>query len=297
MRVQARAPFAGALLLLAGPALGCAPAPPTGELVLVATIAPLALVAGELGAGRVRVETLVPAGATPHAFEPRPSDAARLAEAGALLRVGAGLDDWTDSLLAAAPGARVLTLAEIPGLLEEDPDSPDAPDPHVWLDPLRVRDFVAPALVALLVALDPAGAPRYTEQLADFQQRLDALDRELRGWLEAGARPRYVALHPGWRYFAARYGLEEIGTVQTLALEEPTPRSLAALLDAARRERPEVLIVEPQLDPRITELLAEALGTTALRLDPLGDPRNPTRGSYTALIRAAAQGLADVGTP
>jgi ABC-type Zn uptake system ZnuABC Zn-binding protein ZnuA len=259
---------------------------------VVATVPPLAFLARELGGDRVRLSTLVPGGASPHTFEPRPSDVIQLERARSLLRVGSGLDEWTSALLSAAPDPLVTwTATEVPGvLLAPEPGEPA--DPHVWLDPVRVRDLLAPALSHHLQELDPAGAATYRERLQDLTVRLTRLHEEIGSMLGEGPGRRYVALHPGWHYFALRYGLDEVGIVHGPALEEPTPRGLARLLDAARRERPEALLVEPQLDQRIGGLLARQLGTHTLLVDPLGDPSSPQRSSYEGLLRTAARAFA-----
>lgn len=276
-------------------ALACAPEPTPGRSV-VATVHPLALLAAELGGDRIRVATLVPGGASPHSFEPRPSDVARLERAHTLLRVGAGLDDWTKALLAAAPASlAVWTLADVPGLL--DPArAGEAPDPHVWLDPVRVRERVAPALSLHLQQLDPADVEGYRARLAQFSARLVRLDAEIVSQLGSAHELRYVAIHPGWHHFAARYGLEEVGIVHGPALEEPTPRALARLLDRARRLRPQVVLIEPQLDPRLGELLAAEFHARVVLVDPLGDP-DAAGSSYPGLLLAAARALAAPGTP
>jgi ABC-type Zn uptake system ZnuABC Zn-binding protein ZnuA len=264
---------------------------------VVATVPPLAFLAHELGGDRVRVATLVPGGASPHTFEPRPSDVISLEHARTLLRVGAGLDEWTNALLPAAPeGVAVWTATEVPGVLA--PPHPGEPaDPHVWLDPIRVRDRLAPALSGHLQALDPGQADGYRARLRDLTERLTRLHEEITSMLGHRRKLRYVALHPGWAYFADRYGLEEVGIVHGPALEEPTPRGLARLLDQARVARPDALLVEPQLDTRIGALLARELGTRALAVDPLGDERSTRRSSYEGLLRAAALAITERGTP
>lgn len=276
--------------------LACGAAPSPGGVGVVATVPPLAFLARELGGDRVHVATLVPGGASPHTFEPRPSDVVALERARTLLRIGAGLDAWTEALLSAAPPTLVpWTATQVPGVL--DPPHPgEPPDPHVWLDPVRVRDRVAPALSAHLQALDPGQDEGYRERLRDLKQRLTRLHEEISSLLGPGRQRRYVALHPGWHYFAARYGLEQVGVVHGPALEEPTPRALATLLDAAQRARPEALLLEPQLDPRIGELLASELGTRAVLVDPLGDERDARRSSYEGLLRAAAHAVAEPET-
>ena len=55
-------------------------------------------------------------------------------------------------------------------------------DPHAWLDPLRVRDALLPALAARLAALDPVG-PRGLRGVAPDRRRrraATALDAEIR---------------------------------------------------------------------------------------------------------------------
>jgi ABC-type Zn uptake system ZnuABC Zn-binding protein ZnuA len=259
-------------------------------------VPPLAFLARELGGDRVRVATLVPGGASPHTFEPRPSDVIGLEHARTLLRVGAGLDGWTNALLPAAPATLVLwTATEVPGVLDAPPAGEPA-DPHVWLDPVRVRDRLAPALSLHLQALDPEHADGYRERLRDLTERLTRLHEEITSMLGPGRKRRYVALHPGWHYFADRYGLEEVGIVHGPALEEPTPRGLARLLERAGRARPDTLLVEPQLDARVGAILARELGARAVVVDPLGDERDPRRSSYEDLLRAAARTFADRGS-
>jgi ABC-type Zn uptake system ZnuABC Zn-binding protein ZnuA len=274
-------------------------------LRVVATIEPLAMIVRELAGERTVVSVLVPPGASPHTFDPRPGDVARLADAALLVAVGGDFDGWARRLLGASEREiETLSLLELPGL-EPRSSAPDgggagaaAPDPHVWLDPIRVRDVLAPALAERLARLDRAGAADTAARLADFQGRLTRLDAELRATL-AGPRRGYVAFHAAWRYFGARYELEEIGVVEEAPGEEPTPRELAELAAAARRARVPAILVEPQLSPRVAQALAAEFGATTVLVDPNGDPNDPERSSYESLLRwnARAFGRALGGAP
>ena len=44
------------------------------------------------------MRTIVPPGADPHGYEPRPSDAASIADAGVVFKSGGDLDEWLDEL-------------------------------------------------------------------------------------------------------------------------------------------------------------------------------------------------------
>ena len=66
---------------------------------VVATTGDLASLARAVTGDLAQVETIIPAAADPEAFEPRPSDLARLKGASVVVRVGLGYDHWLDKLL------------------------------------------------------------------------------------------------------------------------------------------------------------------------------------------------------
>lgn len=272
-------------------------------LPAVATIQPLGLVLRELGGERVAVAVLVPPGASPHTFEPQPSDVSALARARLLVEAGGGLDGWVHALLGAAQATpALLTLLALPGL---DPlpaiagAHGDAKahgdehrlDPHAWLDPIRVRDVLVPALAAQLVALDPDGRAHYEASRDAFVAKLTALDAEIRATL-AGRGRRFLAFHAAWRYFAQRYQLEEVGVIEEAPGEEPTPRELGALSRRARDAKLPAILIEPQLSPRIAEMLARDLDAALVTVDPNGDPTDPERATYEGLMRWNARAFA-----
>ena len=90
------------LALLIGPA---GAAPPSGKLLVAATIVPLGDFCQKIGGDLVQVQVLIPPGASPHAFEPAPSVMARASQARVFVYIGAGLEPWATKL-AALPGPR-----------------------------------------------------------------------------------------------------------------------------------------------------------------------------------------------
>jgi ABC-type Zn uptake system ZnuABC Zn-binding protein ZnuA len=269
------------------------------ELSIVVTVHPLALLLDEIGGERVAIHVLVPPGASPHSFEPKPSDLVRVSRADAFLHVGGGLDDWAARLFATAREDRqsmaVSSLLGLVGRKNVSDPSHDHEhhhqlddDPHIWLDPILVREEIVPALTALLIRHDPSGAAYYQNRAARFRNRLGLLDREIRRLLGTGPR-HYVAFHNAWRHFAARYGLEEIGVVQEMAGKEPTPRELGNLVRSARRAGAGAILVEPQLSPRLARTLSAEFGGTTVLVDPLGHPRDRERSTYLGLLRFNAR--------
>ena len=85
---------AGLFGLVVAAALAAAPA--FAAMHVVATTTDLAALVAVVGGDLVTVESIVPAGVDPEAFEPRPGDLAKVRRAALLVRVGLGYDYWLD---------------------------------------------------------------------------------------------------------------------------------------------------------------------------------------------------------
>ena len=250
---------------------------------VVATIEPLCMLARELGGERVVCTTLVPPGASPHAFEPRPSAMAAVAQADLLLRAGNGIDDWAMRLANAGDEGWVVL-----GPVCEHGDSACA---HFWLDPYAALAALTP-LEAALSAVDASGRATFAARRIEAALHLFAGDEASAAALAEARGAAFVAFHPAWGGFAKRYGLVDLGAVQAHGAEEPAPRRLAELITTARAAHVRAVLIEPQLDPHTARIVAEELGARVVTVDPLGDPRDPERASYTALLLWNARQLA-----
>src|SRR6266480_1640003 len=74
---------------------------------IVATTSDLASLAQAVAGDLAQVETIIPPAADPEAFEPRPSDLAKLKGASIVIRIGLGYDHWLDKLIATHGDAAV----------------------------------------------------------------------------------------------------------------------------------------------------------------------------------------------
>jgi ABC-type Zn uptake system ZnuABC Zn-binding protein ZnuA len=244
--------------------------------IVAVTIFPIADLAREIAGPAADVVTVLPPGASPHTFEQSPDLARRLARARVVVAVGAGLDDWASDL---ARGSHVRRVAVTEGVALVDGN------PHVWLDPILVRDGIVPRLVDALVAIAPTSADEIRARATRCRTDLTALDAEIRARLALVSSRAFVASHPAWTYFAVRYNLDEVGVVYRAEGREPSPRELAALVDRARLAKVRAVFTEPQLGELGVRALADELGATVETLDPLGGAGVAERGSYFELLR------------
>ncbi len=256
----------------------------------VATTTQVADLVRSVGGERVDVDGILPPNADPHDYEPRPSDAAALADAEVVFRSGGDLDEWLDEVVDSAGGdARQVTLIDS---VERAGD-----DPHWWQDPRNAILAVA-AIRDALVEADPGGRAGYERRAAAYTRRLRRLDAEVARCIARvpAAKRKLVTTHDALAYFADRYGLEVIGAViPSLSTQaQPSAKDVAELVDQIETEGVEAIFPEAALNQKLEQAISREAGADVggeLWADTLG-PEGSTGATYVGAIRSNAATIA-----
>lgn len=282
--------FLHLLCLLAGPGPAWAGSNADQEVHFVASIPPLAAILREVTGDRAQVTTLLPPGASPHTFQPKPSQAKILATALAFFLAGPNLDkEWAGRLPARRQIEMVLLLPEEYRLTTIDEHQHAQTgheeagiDSHFWTNPLAVRAMI-PELVRLLAELDPQGREQYQANGLRFCDELTVLDQELANLLKPVQAQPFFLFHPSFQYLFKRYQLRLAGLVEPFPGREPSPKFLSDLTHRIKSTGATAVFNEVGLPVRPAEVLAEAAGVRLLQLDPLGG--TPGLNRYLDLMR------------
>lgn len=87
------------------------------KVIVATTIFPIYdLAQNVIGDDDVELIQLIPSGASPHTFEPTPQDQEKISEADIIFRIGAGFDDWIDTLIQDSD-VRIIDLSQSVDLL------------------------------------------------------------------------------------------------------------------------------------------------------------------------------------
>ena len=275
------------------------------QVVYIATIQPLAMILRELCEGRADVVCLLKLGASPHTYEPKPSDATAAARAYALFYVDDSLDGWA-AKLDAKRKVKVFDLVPAELRLEfygmhivedEHEDKPESEssdthesehkhehsgiDAHFWTSPTTVKATLA-ALTDELVRLDPEGATAYKVNRDKLAGKLDTLDGEVKSKLAPFAGSQIVLFHPSFRYLMRDCDLKLAGVIEPAPGREPSPRAIAKLKLIVKERGVKALFSEPQLPKSPAETLAREAGLPLYELDPNGGVKG--RETYRELI-------------
>lgn len=272
----------GMTLALAMTAVACGGEveyPGDAPLVVVTTSILGDTVAEALG-DAARVEVLIPADADPHAFAPSPTQVALLRSADLIVANGLGLEEGMASVLDAArsDGRRIVEAGSLVDPLA-DPDGDGGVDPHFWFDALRMSGAVG-GVHAELARVAPEAAAASASSLSSYQERLAALDAELRSLIDGVARERrlLVTNHDALGYLADAYGFVIIGTVipGATTLAEPSAADLASLAAAIVDNDVPAIFADTSRPTRLADVVAAETGrpiaVVQLYTGSLGEP-------------------------
>ena len=247
-----------------------------GGLKVVATTTVFADLIRNVGGDRIAVDSIIPAGAGPEDYEPKPDDARKLADADLIVSNGVGLDDFLDDLIDAAgegTAARLILGEGLETIMVEG-----EANPHFWLDPSIVADHYLPAILTKLAELDPAGSGEYEANATAYENQVRQLDASNKAKIEEipVENRKLVTFHDAFPYFARHYGFEEVGVILENVGQEPTAAELAALVETVKAANVKAVFSEMQFSPDLSRTLADEAGVaqvvTTLYNDTVGPP-------------------------
>ena len=239
--------------------------PPSAEpLRVVASFSILADWLREIGGNAVRVEALVGPNADAHVFNPRPSDARKLAQAELVAVIGLGFEGWIRRLIKAS-GSRAPVVQASEGIqaLKGGHGHGHDLDPHFWHDPERTRQALHTLRDALSRAR-PAEAEGFGRRCASYEAQLMALHEQVQAWIEPvpPSQRRVLTHHDAFAYFGKAYGVRFLAIKGMNTEAEATAGSGARLIQQLRRERVRAVFVENISDPRLVQRIAAEAGAT-----------------------------------
>jgi len=268
----------------------CASAALAAEPVPVfVSILPQKYFVEKVGGALVGVSVMVPPGANPHIYEPRPNQMVALSKAKIYFAVGVTFEEtWLPKFASVNPKMRIVHTedgiekisltahhhhedkgekgghTEATTIHEKDPSA--VKDPHVWVSPPEVKTM-ALNICRTLQEFDPANSSTYLANYQAFVKEIDELDAELRRIFANKKGMKFMVFHPAWGYLARAYGLEQVPV--ELEGKEPKPAQLKALIEQAGKEGIKVIFVQPQFSTKSAETIAKAIGGQVVFADNL----------------------------
>ncbi len=245
------------------------------------SISPQKYFVQQIGKDLVDVQVMVPPGASPATYEPKPRQMVDLSKTRVYFAIGVPFENtWLKKIAAANPGMKVFHMDDgiekIPMATHEHIKADEhrgagahgniGLDPHIWLSPPLVK-IQARTIMNALQTIDPAHQDLYETNSQQFIAQIDRLHDELKRIFAGKQGLQFMVFHPSWGYFAHAYGLKQVPV--EIEGKDPKPARLKALIKYAREKDINIIFVQPQFSSKSAELVARAIGGQVAFADPL----------------------------
>ncbi len=226
------------------------------KLQLAASTTIIGDVLSRIAGDTADIKMLMIPGQNPHSYEPVPGNIRSIEEADIIFVNGFGLEEnLLDDIQAVAKGYIVPVSSGI-GTLDfqtgvesdesEEGHEHEAGDPHVWMNPNNVIQWVR-NMVTVLSKADSGNAAIYREHGEIYIAELIEMDRYIRDQIRTIPSDKRILIldHQLFNYFADEYGFTIIGALipGTSDSAEPSPKAIAGLVDLVREYKVPALFV------------------------------------------------------
>lgn len=296
-------------MLIAALLLGLPGESLAGPAKIAVDIAPVHSLVAEVTRDVTEPRLIVPANASPHGHNMRPSEAAALADADLVIWMGPALTPWLEQAVTRLAGdAHSLILLDLPGTValpyrddphfephehagddEHEHEHGDI-DPHAWLDPENAVLWLA-AIADAVSELDPANEAIYRRNAEAAQARITALIEEISTELSPLGERSFIVFHDAYQYFEQRFGLSARGAISHGDAAPPGPRRISAMRALIAETSVICVFAEPQFPSNLIATIIDGTEVNSAVLDPLGVTLQPGPELYPELLRDIAEAL------
>lgn len=220
------------LLLIIG---GCKAKPKDERPLIITSIHPYELLLQELVGDGVRVQSLIPASASPHTWSPKAKDIKKLDEAKLLVMNGLGLEEQlTDAFNQRSD--KLIDLAELINITPVDKSRSREVNPHIWLSPqYLVR--MAMMLADKLQSYFPEQTAAINQNTMTLVNNLSSMHQQISKDRAMMENPAIITYHDSFHYFALDYGIAVPATVQSSPAKNPPARSWPSWVRSSKPTR------------------------------------------------------------
>ncbi|MFA7288141.1 MAG: zinc ABC transporter substrate-binding protein [Melioribacteraceae bacterium] len=232
-----------------------------GNIKISVTLLPYADFVNRIGGKFVKVNILVPPGASHESYEPEPLKLIELGKSDAYLLTGSIWEfekTLTGKIKAGNENLTFIDLSKGINLIGNNP--------HVWLGVKEVK-IISENIYDYLVEKKPEQKEYFLSNKNKFVAELDSADNYIKDVVSKMGNKAMLVYHPAWGYFANEYGLEEI------AIEKngntPKASDIAKLIDRTKLLKIKTIFIEKQFDSSPAVTIADEIGAQIVTIDPV----------------------------
>ena len=163
-------------------------------------------------------------------------------------------------------------------------------DPHIWLDPILVKQQVNVIRDGLIQA-DPENKEHYEENARIYNNKMDALDMKIGTALSSCQKDTIVPYHNAFTYLGERYDIHIMALGGMAPDSEASAAEIAEFVDFVKDNDIKVIFSEDLVDPRLAEVIADEANAQVMLFSPLEALSQEEAGSNVSYIDKMEENL------
>lgn len=246
---------------------GCTPPKDYEEdkLVVYTSFYPLYFLSNEIGKDNIELEIIVPIGVEAHDYEPTIKQLKSMENTDIFIYNGSGLESWSEKLLDTIVNEeKSINASDIVELINID----GGVDPHIWLNPNNMI-LISEKIKDRLISLDQTNQEEYEKNYNELINRLKDLDNSYSEVLKDKKRDTILVSHKAFGYMAETYDLKQVSVTGINPEQEPSPKTIANVIDLAKEEDFEYIFLETLTSSKTVDVIAREANLETLVLNPI----------------------------
>ncbi len=250
--------------------------------IITVSILPQKYIIDKISLGELKVNVLIPPGASPASYEATPRQLAEFDHSLIYFRMGHIIFEktWIKKIMERSPDLKVVDLSKDLHLIrnEEEHENDEHGDhhghdhgiydPHIWMSPKNMIK-ISEKVYAELISLFPEKSDEFRNNynlLKHEIMEIDSLFKMNQNKLEA---IHFLIYHPALTYLALDYGM----TQHVLEAEgkEPGPAHMMKLIKTARENNISYIFIQKQFSRDNAEALAKEINAEIIEIEPLSE--------------------------
>tara|TARA_B110000503_G_scaffold25220_1_gene39795 strand:- start:1395 stop:2315 length:921 start_codon:yes stop_codon:yes gene_type:complete len=269
----------------------------SGKLKVVTTTSMLTDLVKNIGGDLIEVNGLMGAGVDPHLYKASEGDVNKLFQADIIFYNGLHLEGKLVDVFEKM--AKTKLTVSLGGSLDKNELIGSEYfvsnyDPHVWFNIQFFKQF-GDRVAETLAANDPVNAKKYQENTVLYQDKLDALEVEVKAIIATLPKEKriLVTAHDAFNYFGKAYGFNVVGLQGLSTATEAGVQDVRRLSQFIIDNKVKAVFIESSVPRRTIEALQEAVLSKnhdvgiggSLYSDALGNA-GTIEGTYVGMFRA-----------
>lgn len=217
-----------------------------------------------------------------HSYEPTPQDIIDITNADFFIYVGGESEEWVEDIIKdnnidKSKTIRLMDFVklkteEVKEGMEEEPEeseeSEEEYDEHIWTSPLNAIRIIE-AMRDRFVAKRPLEEDKYTNNAANYVEKLRAIDKKIRNIVKKAARKELIfADRFPFRYFIDEYGLDYYAAFPGCAEQtEASSSTIAFLINKVKADKVPVVLKIELTNGALAENISKETGAKIMTLN------------------------------